>query len=110
MGQPLISSVRDCIGAIRRAPVPTVAMINGYCLGAASELALACDLRVAHLDVFVGLPEVKLGIPSVADAGRGTVASLCRPVQGQGNHSHRSELRPVITTGAEIMDKVFTAS
>jgi enoyl-CoA hydratase/carnithine racemase len=68
VGQPLISSVRDCIGAIRRAPVPTVAMINGYCLGAASELALACDLRVAHLDVFVGLPEVKLGIPSVADA------------------------------------------
>jgi enoyl-CoA hydratase len=67
-GRAIITSVRDCIGAIRLAPVPTVAMINGYCIGAAFELALACDLRVAHSDVRVGLPEVKLGIPSVADA------------------------------------------
>jgi enoyl-CoA hydratase/carnithine racemase len=29
-GRAIISSVRDCIGAIRRVPVPTVAMINGY--------------------------------------------------------------------------------
>jgi enoyl-CoA hydratase len=67
-GRAIISSVRDCIGAIRRAPVPTVAMINGYCIGAAFEMALACDLRVAHPDVLFGLPEVKLGIPSAVDA------------------------------------------
>lgn len=67
-GRAIISGVRDCIGAIRRAPVPTVAMINGYCIGAAFEMALACDLRVAHPDVRVGLPEVKLGIPSAVDA------------------------------------------
>jgi enoyl-CoA hydratase/carnithine racemase len=67
-GRAIISSVRDCIGAIRRAPVPTVAMINGYCIGAAFEMALACDLRVAHPGVRFGLPEVKLGIPSVAEA------------------------------------------
>jgi enoyl-CoA hydratase len=67
-GRAIISSVRDCIGAIRRTPVPTVAMINGYCIGAAFEMALACDLRVAHPDVRLGLPEVRLGIPSVVDA------------------------------------------
>jgi enoyl-CoA hydratase len=67
-GRAIISGVRDCIGAIRRAPVPTVAMINGYCIGAAFEMALACDLRVAHPDVRFGLPEVKLGIPSAVDA------------------------------------------
>jgi enoyl-CoA hydratase/carnithine racemase len=67
-GRAIISGVRDCIGAIRRAPVPTVAMINGYCIGAAFEMALACDLRVAHPDVRVGLPEVRLGIPSVVEA------------------------------------------
>jgi enoyl-CoA hydratase len=67
-GRAIISGVRDCIGAIRRAPVPTVAMINGYCIGAAFEMALACDLRVAHPDVRFGLPEVKLGIPSVVEA------------------------------------------
>jgi enoyl-CoA hydratase len=67
-GRAIISRVRDCIGAMRRSPVPTVAMINGYCIGAAFEMALACDLRVAHPDVRFGLPEVKLGIPSVVDA------------------------------------------
>lgn len=64
----IISHVRDCVGAVRLAPVPTVAMINGYCIGAAFEMALACDLRVAHPDVRVGLPEVVLGIPSVVEA------------------------------------------
>jgi len=67
-GRAIISSVRDCIGAIRLALVPTVAMINGYCIGAAFEMALACDLRVAHPDVRFGLPEVRLGIPSVVEA------------------------------------------
>jgi enoyl-CoA hydratase len=67
-GRAIISGVRDCVAAVRLAPVATVAMINGYCIGAAFELALACDLRVAHPDVRVGLPEVRLGIPSVVEA------------------------------------------
>ncbi len=67
-GLAIISAVRDCIGAVRLAPVPTVAMIIGYCIGAGFEMALACDLRVAHADVLFGLPEVKLGIPSVVEA------------------------------------------
>ena len=67
-GRAIISSVRDCIAAVRLAPVPTVAMINGYCIGAAFEMALACDLRVAHAGVRFGLPEVRLGIPSVVEA------------------------------------------
>jgi 3-hydroxyacyl-CoA dehydrogenase/enoyl-CoA hydratase/3-hydroxybutyryl-CoA epimerase len=45
-------------------PFPTVAVINGICLGGGLELALACDYRIA-LDsqkTRLGLPEVKLGI------------------------------------------------
>ena len=63
-----ISTVAECLTAVRVTPKPTVAMINGYCLGAAFEMVLSADIRIAHDKVLFGLPEVKLGIPSVADA------------------------------------------
>ncbi len=67
-GHAIITRLATCLRAVRTAPVPTIARLNGACLGAAFELALACDLRVAHAGVRVGLPEVRLGIPSVVDA------------------------------------------
>ncbi len=48
--------------------VPTIAAIRGPCLGGALELALACDIRVAGEDAVLGLPEVRVGIPSVIEA------------------------------------------
>src|SRR5581483_11888137 len=54
--------------AIRQAPVVTVAAVSGYCLGGAFELALACDLRVVTTTAAFGLPEIKVGVPSVIDA------------------------------------------
>ena len=42
--------------------LPTIAAINGYCLGAGLELALACTLRIAALDAMLGLPEINLGV------------------------------------------------
>jgi enoyl-CoA hydratase len=50
-------------------PVPTIAAIEGHCLGGGLELALSCDLRVASETSRLGLPEVKLG---VFPAGGGT--------------------------------------
>jgi enoyl-CoA hydratase len=64
----LITQVRDTMASVRLAPYPTISAINGHCLGAAFELALACDLRVAASHATVGLPEIKVGIPSVVDA------------------------------------------
>jgi enoyl-CoA hydratase/carnithine racemase len=64
----LARHVRDMLAAVRTSPLPTAAMINGYCLGAAFELALACDFRITVDTAAFGLPEVKVGIPSVVDA------------------------------------------
>jgi enoyl-CoA hydratase/carnithine racemase len=50
-------------------PIPTIAAIEGHCLGGGLELALACDLRVASETSTLGLPEVTLG---VFPAGGGT--------------------------------------
>ena len=63
-----IAELRDCLRAVRTSPLPTAAMVHGYCLGAGFELALACDVRVSTPDGQFGLPEVKVGIPSVIDA------------------------------------------
>lgn len=63
-----IGQVHACCHAVRAVPVPTIARINGLCLGAGLELAAACDLRVAADHAVFGMPEVKLGIPSVVEA------------------------------------------
>lgn len=54
--------------AIRRLPVPVIARINGYCLGAGMELAASCDMRVGADTAKFGMPEVKFGIPSGMEA------------------------------------------
>jgi enoyl-CoA hydratase len=64
----LIGDLAEVMRAIRHTPVVTVAAVNGYCLGAAFELALACDLRVVAQNASFGLPEIKVGVPSVIDA------------------------------------------
>lgn len=43
-------------------PRPTVAKIDGYCLGGGFELALACDLRLATEEAVFGFPEINLGL------------------------------------------------
>ncbi len=48
--------------AVREFELPVVAKIHGYCLGGGFELALACDLRVAHEDATFGFPEIDLGL------------------------------------------------
>ena len=50
------------------APLPVVAAIRGPCLGGALELVLASDIRVASEDAMFGLPEVRVGLPSVIEA------------------------------------------
>jgi enoyl-CoA hydratase/carnithine racemase len=45
-----------------------IAAIDGWCLGAGLEVAAACDLRLCSDLARFGMPEVRLGIPSVVEA------------------------------------------
>ena len=63
-----ITRLHRCITAVRECPVPVIARVNGYCIGGALELAAACDLRVAADHARFGMPEVRLGIPTVIEA------------------------------------------
>jgi len=61
-------------------PLPTVAVIHGYCLGGGLEVALACDFRIAIDDASFGFPEVLLGLhPGLGGTVR--LTRLISPVQ-----------------------------
>jgi len=47
---------------LARHPWPTVAAINGHCLGGALELAITCDLRICAAGAKLGMPPAKLGL------------------------------------------------
>ena len=55
---------QDVFNRLEALPIPTVALIHGFCLGGGTELSLACRYRVTRDDpgTRMGLPEVKLGI------------------------------------------------
>jgi len=63
-----ITRVHRCCHAPRELPVPVIARIHGFVLGAGLEVAASCDLRVASETSLFGMPEVKLGVPSVVEA------------------------------------------
>lgn len=63
-----IKSVHETCDCLRRLPVPVIAAIDGFALGAGLEVAVSCDLRVATSRSKFGMPEVKVGLPSVVEA------------------------------------------
>jgi enoyl-CoA hydratase len=67
-GRRFITRLHECCAALRAIPVPTIARINGFALGGGLEIAASCDVRVAAESAVFGMPEVRLGIPSVIEA------------------------------------------
>ena len=86
----LITSLHDAIAAVHQAQFPVIAAVNGACLGAGFELALACDMRVAAASATFGLPEVRVGVPSVIQA------ALLPPMIGPGRAAE------MLLTGAPV--------
>ena len=63
-----ITGLRDLCEAVRAVPGPVIARMPGWCLGGGLEFAAACDFRIAGHDARFGMPEVRVGIPSVIHA------------------------------------------
>jgi enoyl-CoA hydratase len=63
-----ITVVHRSCDVFRRLPVPAIACIQGWTLGAGLEIAAACDMRFASSGARFGMPEVRVGVPSVVEA------------------------------------------
>ena len=77
---------------------PTIAMVDGFALGGCTELALACDLRVASSRAIFGQPEINLGLIP----GGGGTQRLCR-LLGYGKAMEMT-LTGEMVGAAEAMD------
>jgi enoyl-CoA hydratase len=56
------TALRQVLDALGAMPQPTIAAVEGAALGAGTQLAIACDLRVAAPDARFGIPAAKLGL------------------------------------------------
>jgi enoyl-CoA hydratase len=54
--------IRTALDLVATIPRVTIAAVAGYALGGGCELALACDLRLAHTNARLGQPEILLGV------------------------------------------------
>ncbi len=87
-----VALLRATLEALRAAPIPVVAAIDGAALGAGTQLALACDLRLATPEASFGIPAGKLGLT----VDHWTVQQLAR----QAGHS----IARAMLVGAEVFD------
>jgi enoyl-CoA hydratase len=85
--EPIVQGLAD---QLERIPKPTIAAINGFCMGGGLEMALGCDLRIASPNATFQSPEGQIGIIP----GGGATARLAAPPRrcgskGQGPGTRR---------------------
>jgi enoyl-CoA hydratase/carnithine racemase len=56
------TAIRTGVESIAELSMPTIALIEGHCIGGGCLISLACDLRIAASNAQFALPEVRLGI------------------------------------------------
>lgn len=73
---------KAAMDALYATPKPTIAMIEGYCLGGGLGLALQCDLRIAASEALLGIPAAKRAI-AYSFAGVKQLVDLVGPAQAK---------------------------
>ncbi len=63
-----LTQIHTMSQVLRDLPVPVIARVNGFCLGAGLEVMAACDMHIASDNAVFGMPEVRIGLPSVVEA------------------------------------------
>ncbi|MDA9240758.1 enoyl-CoA hydratase-related protein [bacterium] len=58
---------QQAISSLAKCPLPVIAVVHGYCLGAGVDLITACDVRISAADGQFGVRETRIGL--VADVG-----------------------------------------
>jgi enoyl-CoA hydratase len=78
-----VAMLRGVLDGLRALPIVVIAAVEGVALGAGTQLAVACDLRVATADSRFGIPAAKLGlmvdhwtVGRVAVAGHGPARAM----------------------------------
>lgn len=61
-----VSDIQDFTRALQNMDAVSIAAVQGYCLGGGSEIACACDLRIAADDAHIGFPEVSIGLTTTS--------------------------------------------
>jgi enoyl-CoA hydratase len=84
----------ECFQVIFQFPKPLIAAINGHAIAGGCILASACDYRLTHSKVRIGIPELRVGVPfpSIAiEILRFAVASEALPAMVNAGRNYRGE-------------------
>ncbi|THF71163.1 enoyl-CoA hydratase/isomerase family protein [Deinococcus sp. Arct2-2] len=93
----VVDEMHAAIEGLAALPIPVIAAIDGWCIGAGLELAAACDIRIATASARFSLPEVRLGI--TADLGG---LQRLPGIIGRGRAAHLAlNAEPIDATTAE---------
>lgn len=92
-GERPSETVFHAAGALAACPVPTLAVVRGFCLGAGFDLATACDFRI-------GTPTARFGVPAVR------IATVYQP--GSVDRIRRL-LGPTVTKELFVLGREFDA-
>lgn len=75
--------VQDAIDAIATLPIPVVAQIYGFCVGAGTAIAAACDFRYVAENICFGVPAARLGIGYSPNWIRGLMQIVGKPAAAE---------------------------